>query len=134
MTVQSIKVTDGSTNTSSYIYGNQSGGYASIDAVAGESTVYKDLNKESTTEQLQQKWSGLSTTAKIGIICAVGGILLIVVIACTVCCCMQRRRGRAEKALADREWDQQHNELMEYRERMKRGEFAVTHLGHGDKW
>lgn len=134
MTVQSIKVTDGSTNTSSYLYGDQTGSYTSVKTVTGESAAYKALNKQSTVEQAQKKWHGLSTTAKIAIAASVVGTFVVVVIAYTIVCVTQRKRGRAEKAAADKVWDQQESELMEYRNRMKRGDFAVTHMGHGEKF
>ncbi|EMC99972.1 glycoside hydrolase family 16 protein [Baudoinia panamericana UAMH 10762] len=133
MTVQSIKITDGSTNTSSYAYGDRSGSYNSIQAVAGESTAYKILNKQSTLQSVLQIWKGLSEGAKIGIVCGVSGFFACVIVACTVCCIIQRKKGRAEKAIADKEWDAHTNELMEYRVRMAKGEFAVAHLTHGEK-
>jgi len=133
MTIQSIKVTDGSTNTSAYIFGDQTGSYQSIKALAGASAAYRQLHKQTATQRVQQKWAGLSTNAKIGIASAVGGTLVLLVIVYTIVCVTQRKRGRAEKAVADKQWDEQHNELMEYRNRMKRGDFAVTHMGHGEK-
>ncbi|KAK5126227.1 hypothetical protein LTR85_010462 [Meristemomyces frigidus] len=134
MTVQSIKITDGSTNASTYAYGDMTGDYSSITAVSGESKAYKVLHKQSTVQSVAQKWSGLSSGAKIGIACGVGGTLLLAVVAMTACCIVQRRRGRREKAAADQQWDENHNELMEYRQRMANGDFAISHLGHSEKF
>lgn len=134
MTVQSIKVTDGSTNTSSYVYGDQTGTYSSIKALGGESAAYKLLNKQTTVESATKKWNGLSSGAKIGIACGVGGLLVIIIIACTACCIVQRRQGRRERAISDKQWDESSAELMEYRQRMARGDFAVSHMQHGEKF
>ena len=134
MTVQSIKVTDGSTNTSSYVYGDQTGDYASIKAVAGESAAYTVLNKQSTVQSAQQKWDGLSTGEKVGIACGVVGFFAIGLIAFTAFCIVQRRAGRRERAVADNAWDQNNAELMEYKTTMAKGGFAVSHIGHGEKF
>jgi hypothetical protein len=134
MTVQSMKIIDSHQNVSYYHYGDKSGSWESIDAIAGQSAAYKALHQESTTQKIDQQWSGLSTGAKIGIACGVLGVLLIALIAFTFYCISQRRQGKAEKAIADKEWDAQHAELMEYRNRMKNGAFAVSHLRHGEKF
>lgn len=133
MIVQSIKVTDGSTNTSSYLYGDQTGSYQSIKATAGQSKAYRAINKKTAAQQAVANWNGLSTGAKIGIACGVIGFVLTVVGFWMTFCIVQRKKGRAEKALADKQWDSQHAELMEYRNRMARGDFAITHMGHGEK-
>ncbi|KAK4542392.1 hypothetical protein LTR36_006849 [Oleoguttula mirabilis] len=134
MIVQSIKITDASTNTTSYAYGDQTGDYSSITSVSGESEAYKQLNKQSTVESVAKKWSSLSTGAKIGIASAVGGTLLIAFIGLTTFCIIQRRRGKRERAAADQQWDENTAELMAYRNRMAKGEFAVSSMGHGEKF
>ena len=132
MTVQSIKITDGSTNTSSYAYGDNTGDYSSIKTTTGESKAYKILNKQSNFESVTTKFNKLSTGAKIGIACAVIGVLLIALVAFVVFCIKSRRAGKREKAIADQKWNEQHNELMEYRQRMARGDFAFSG-GSGEK-
>lgn len=134
MTVQSIKITDASTNVTSYTYGDKTGTYQSIKAVVGESAAYKLLHKQSTVESVQKQWNGLSKGAKIGIACGVIGAVVILVVAFTAFCVVQRKRGKAEKVAADKEWNEHTNELMDYRNRMARGDFAVTHMGHGEKF
>lgn len=136
MTVQSIKITDGSTNTSSYAYGDETGSYSSITTVDGESAAYKDMNEKATSsaQKLQQHWAGLSTGAKIGIAAGVGGAALIGAIAFIAFCCVQRKRGRRERLLEDQQWNEQTAELMQYRKQMAQGRFAVDHLGHGEKY
>lgn len=134
MTVQSIKITDAATNTSTYSYGDMTGDYSSITAVTGESKAYKLLNKQTTAESIAKKWSGLSSGAKIGIACGVVGVLLVALVAFTTFCIIQRRRGRREKAAADKQWDENHAELMQYRQRMANGDFAISHLDHSEKF
>lgn len=134
MTVQSLKVVDGHTNVSYYKYTDTSGSYQSIDAIAGESPVYKALHQESTSQKIAQQWNGLSTGAKIGIACGIGGVFLVALIAFSFYCISQRRQGKAEKMNADKEWDAQQAELLQYRNRMKRGDFAISHLRHGEKF
>jgi hypothetical protein len=134
MTVQSLKVTDSHHNVAYYKYGDQSGSWQSIEDVAGRSPAWKAMHQKTTTQKIEKQWSGLSTGAKIGIACGVGGAFLIAIIAFSFYCISQRRQGKAEKALADKEWDAQHAELLEYRNRMKRGEFAISHLRNGEKF
>ena len=134
MTVQSMKVIDSHQNTAYYRYGDKSGSYESIDAIAGQSPAYQAMHEKTTSQKIDEQWSGLSTGAKIGIACGVVGVFLIAFIAFIFYCVKQRRQGKAEKAIADKEWDAQHAELMEYRNRMKNGAFAVSHLRHGEKF
>lgn len=134
MTIQSILVTDGHTNTSSYVWGDRTGDWQSITATPGTSEFYKLLHQQSTVQQAQATWNGLSKTAKIGIATGVICFLVALVLAYTMICIVQRKRGRAEKAIADREWDAHTAELMEYRTKMAKGDFAVSHMGHGEKF
>lgn len=126
MYVKSIRITDGTTNSSSYSYGDHSGLYSSIKVEEGESKAYKAINKLSTSQKMQQQWSGLSTGAKIGIACGVLGGLLIAAIAFAFYCASQRKKGRVEAALHEKEWEAQNAELMEYRSMMAQGNFAVS--------
>jgi beta-glucanase (GH16 family) len=133
MTVQSIKITDGSTNTSTYSYTDHTGSWKSIKAVLGESAAYKDLHQQSMMESVENRWDGLSTAGKIGIACGVIGALLLCVVAFFTFVCIQRRKGRKMALLENKEWDEQQNELLEYRQRMAKGGFAVTQMGHGQR-
>ena len=139
MKIQSIKVTDGGTNTSSYTWGTHngdaaSGSYQNINSTPGESKFVQLLNKKTTSQAAIDKFNGLSMGAKIGIAAGVGAGLLIAIIAFTVFCIKQRRAGKREKALADQSWNEQAAELMSYRQRMAHGQFAVSHMGHGEKY
>ncbi|KAF2481460.1 cell wall glucanase [Neohortaea acidophila] len=136
MTVQSIRMIDGHQNASSYTYGGNSGSWQSIDVAAGESAAYKAINHKQTTaiQNAEQKWNGLSTTAKIGIAAGVGGGFVIALIAFVFYCIKQRRAGRREKALADQEWEKQQSELVQYRHQMKRGYYAVSSSAPGRKF
>ncbi|KAK5721520.1 hypothetical protein LTR15_006109 [Elasticomyces elasticus] len=134
MTVQSIKITDASTNTSSYTYGDTTGSYQSIKANPGDSAAYKLISKKTTIESAKESWNGLSDTAKIGIGCGIGGAFALLIIVYTAVCIVQRKRGRAEKAVADKQWNEHTEELMEYRSQMAKGKFAVSHMGHGEKF
>ena len=134
MTVQSLKVVDAQTNVSWYSYGDKSGSYDSIKMVDGQSNAYKAIHQKTTAQKVQQSWDGLSTGAKIGIAAGIVGFFVVCLIAFAFYCVRQRRAGKAEKAKADREWDGHQAELMEYRDRMKRGEFAIHSLGHGEKF
>lgn len=98
----------------------------------GESEVYKSLNKLSTTQKAEKKWTGLSDTAKIAIGASVGGTILLVAVIYTFVCITQRKKGRAECEAADKEWNAHQEEMALYREKMARGDFAISHLGHGE--
>ncbi|KAF2170512.1 glycoside hydrolase family 16 protein [Zasmidium cellare ATCC 36951] len=126
MYVKSIRITDGTTNSSSYSYGDNTGSYESIKVEEGESEAYKAINKLSTTQKVEQKWSGLSTGAKIGIAVGVLGGFAIALIAFAFYFVNQRKKGRAEAAAHEKEWEAQNNELMEYRSMMAKGNFAVS--------
>lgn len=126
MDVKSIKITDGTTNSSSYSYGDHSGSYESIKVVDGQSDAYKAINKLTTVEKAEKKWHGLSTGAKIGIAVGVVGAFAIGLIAFSFYFASQRRKGRAEAAAHEKAWEEQNNELMEYRAMMAQGSFAVS--------
>lgn len=126
MSVKSVRVTDGVTNSSIYTYGDHSGHWDSIQIEHGESEAYKEINKLSSAQKARKQWEGLSTGAKIGIACAILGALLIGAIAFAFYCIKQRKAGRIEKAQNDAEWEKQNQELMEYRTMMAKGNFAVS--------
>lgn len=126
MTMQSIRVTDGTSNSSSYSYGDHTGLYSSIKVAEGESDAYKAIHKLTKLQSAEKHWNGLSTGAKIGIAVGVLGSFLIFSILFAVYCVKQRKAGRAEAALHEKEWEQQNAELMEYRSMMAKGNFAVS--------
>lgn len=130
MTVQSLKVIDSHSDVSYYYYGDHSGSWESIKVIAGKSNAFKAMDEKSFMQQAEKQWNGLSTGANIGIACAVGGVFLIAFVLFIFYCLKQRRQGKAEKAIADKAWDEQHAELMGYRDRMRRGDFAISHMGH----
>ncbi|KAL1583232.1 hypothetical protein WHR41_07855 [Cladosporium halotolerans] len=132
MKIKSLKVVDGHTNSSSYHYSDTSGSHASIQVNEGESEVYKALNKKSTKQKAEEKWTGLSQTAKIAIAASVCGVLLLVCVIYTFVCITQRKKGRLEREAHDKEWAAHESELAAYRLKMARGDFAVSHLGHGE--
>lgn len=121
---------DGHQNAAWYSYGDRSGSAESIDVEKGQSNAFKAIHAKTTVEQLQHKWDGLSTPAKIGIACGVLGAFAIAMVAFAFYCVKERRAGKREKAIADQAWEAQQAELMEYRNRMKRGDFAVGFMGH----
>ena len=79
-------------------------------------------------QQAESRWSGLSTGAKVGIACGVLGAVALLFIGFLFYCCGQRRRGRQDRLAADKEWDANQNELMEYRSMMTKGAFAQSNL------
>lgn len=95
--------------------------------------MYKALNKLSTKAKAEEKWTGLSDTAKYAIGGSVGGTVLLVIIIYTFVCITQRKKGRAEREIEDKEWAAHEDELASYRQKMARGDFAVSHLGHGEQ-
>lgn len=133
MKVKSLYVEDGHKNASSYRYTDESGSHDSIEVTNGESAAYKELNKLSTVEKAEKKWTGLSDTAKIAIGGSIGGVVLLVVIIYTFVCITQRKKGRAEREMHDKEWAAHEDELTAYRQKMARGDFAISHLGHGEQ-
>ncbi|KAF2723428.1 glycoside hydrolase family 16 protein [Polychaeton citri CBS 116435] len=133
-TVKSIKVVDGSLNSSSYVYGDETGGYESIKINAGESSAYQTLHKDSKLDRAQQHWHALSTGAKIGIAVGFSSAFGIAFIAFLFYCIKQRREGKQERIAADKEWEAEKNEMMAYRQRMSKGGFAVSHLPIGSHY
>ena len=94
--------------------------------------MYKALNKLSHRQKAEEKWTGLSQTAKYIIAGSVVGTFLVVCIIYTFVCITQRKKGRAECEIADKEWNAHQEEMAAYREKMARGDFAISHLGHGE--
>jgi len=133
MKIKSLRVEDAHTNSSSYSYSDTSGSHASIKVAEGESEVYKALNKLSHRQKAEEKWTGLSQTAKYIIAGSVVGTFLLVCIIYTFVCITQRKKGRAERELEDKEWAAHEDELAAYRQKMARGDFAISHLGHGEQ-
>ncbi|KAM0715754.1 hypothetical protein Q7P37_008268 [Cladosporium fusiforme] len=133
MKIKSLYVEDGHQNATSYKYTDESGSHDSIEVTDGESEVYKALNELSTTQKAEKKWTGLSQTAKIAIGASVGGVVILVALIYTFVCITQRKKGRTERELHDKEWAAHEDELAAYRQKMARGDFAISHLGHGEQ-
>lgn len=141
MTVQSLKIIDSHSNVTSYKYTDKSGSFESISATPGQSAAYLAMNQKSFAQKTQTQWNNLSTGAKIGIACGIGGAFLLAMILFVFYCMKQRRQGKMEKEKADRIWEAQQAENAElrgrmaaYQQQMKRGNFAVSHMGHGEKF
>lgn len=134
MTVQSLKVIDAHQNVSWYSYADQSGSYESIKMEEGESNAFKAIHEKTASQKAQEQWDGLSTGAKIGVAGGIVGFFALCFIAFIFYCMRQRKAGKLEKAKADKEWDGHQAELEAYRNQMKRGDFAIHHMGHGEKF
>lgn len=133
MTVQSVSITDFSTNTSAYTYSDQSGTYKSITSTPGESTAYRLLHQLSSAQKVAQSWSSLSSTVRIVIIAGSSAAAGILVIGFTAFCIVQRRRGKRERIIADRQWEQEHQELQDYKQQVAARASMMTREGRGEK-
>ncbi|KAI1334658.1 glycoside hydrolase family 16 protein [Xylariaceae sp. FL0016] len=98
MYVKSAYVQD-YTSGKEYTYGDQSGTWESIQVTEGNSTAYKNINKE-PEKSLSEKWDELPSTTKSGVYAAAGGVGAILIIALAFYYWKQRRRGQQEAALA----------------------------------
>ena len=90
---------------------------------------------KSASQSAQDKWNGLSQTAKISIGGSAAGVAVIGILAFAFCCIKQRRAGRKERQLADQEYEKQTAELLNYRAEMNRsrtmGAAGAAAGGHG---
>lgn len=130
MTLQSLKITDSHSDVAWYAYGDQSGSFDSIKAIPGKSNAHKAINEKTFAQHTEQQWEGLSKGAKIGIAAGLLGLFAVLFAVFILYCIKQRRRGKAEKAIADREWEAQFAEFQHYRDKMRKGGFAVSSMGH----
>ncbi|KAL8687759.1 MAG: hypothetical protein Q9218_006164 [Villophora microphyllina] len=124
MSVRSVRVTDFSSGKE-YSYGDTSGSWESIKIAAGNSTIADQLNAPPPMTATQ-RWNHLSQGAKIGVGSSVGAACLALVGLAAFYCLRQRRAGRRERAAADRHFESETRELMDYRARMAKGGFAVS--------
>lgn len=122
MTVQSLYVEDFSSGKE-YTYGDRSGNWQSIKSVAGNSTAAKEIW---SPHGVRANFNALPKGAQIGIVAGVIGLVAVLFLLLVFCCIKQRRAGRAEKKLADAEYEKGAAELMDYRRMMAAGKF-----GHG---
>ena len=113
MYVKSVRVTDFSSGKE-YKYGDKTGSWASIDVIAGNSTVADTLSKP-PPESVSQKWNGMSSGAKIGIAAGVGAAVLAVFALFFFYCFRQRRAGKRERLAADLAYEKDTAELLQYR-------------------
>lgn len=124
MFVKSVKVTDHTTNATSYSYGDHTGSFQSIKIEkTGPSAVTKHINKP-PAPSAAERWQRLSPVAKIVVIVAPLAILAVLTVIGCFCCVKQRRLGRRERAMEDAAWDKQHAEMMAYRRQMQAGAFG----------
>jgi hypothetical protein len=88
MSVKSINIQDYTTGYTTYKYGDMTGSWQSIERLNDTKPINFDHSVSKTAEQ---KWAGLSQTAKIAIIASVAGVLLVAFCAFIFCCVKQRR-------------------------------------------
>jgi len=121
MYVQSVRVSDASTGTQ-YTYGDHSGDMTSIQ-VNNDTSKALQLdagNGGSSSQNMQQKWNGLSKGAKIGIAASVLSVAAIAAVLFIFCCFKQRRAGKHEKLREDAKFEKDRTELMAFRAEMSR--------------
>jgi len=134
MDIKSLRITDGTTNVTQYAYGDHSGSWQSIIGTAGVSQAYQDIHTLTSAQMAAQRWNNLSQGAKIGIAVGVLSVVLGALGIFLYYCMGQRKQGRAERAIADREWQQHTDELNNYRQMMAKGNFAIQNMGHGQRF
>jgi hypothetical protein len=121
MVVQSVRVTDAHRNVTQYKYGDTSGSWDSIQMLDTAPAIKLDGNNSgSISQSTKQKWDSLSSTTKIAIAAAVGGVLLISVVVFAFCCIRQRRAGKRERLMEDAKFEKSTAELLAYRAQMAR--------------
>ncbi|KAL9107915.1 MAG: hypothetical protein Q9227_007237 [Pyrenula ochraceoflavens] len=121
MTVKSLTVDDASRGTA-YQYGDKTGSWQSIKVLntTDEKLPLDGNQSKSPTQNAQQKWNGLSQTAKISIGASVAGVALIGAAVMAIYCIKQRKLGRHERHAADLEYEKRTQELLSYRAEMQR--------------
>lgn len=121
MVVQSIRVTDSHRNVTQYKYGDTTGSWASIDMLDTAAAIKLDGNNSGSLSQTtSQKWNSLSSTTKIAIAAAVGGVLLVSMAVFAFCCVRQRRAGKRERLMEDAKFEKSTAELLAFRAQMAR--------------
>lgn len=123
MTIQSVKVTDGTLNASSYSYQGHSGNWQSIKITEGQSTASQKIHAPPPLT-VRQRWNQLPTGAKIAIVCGSVAVAAILLGILTYCCIKRRKQGRKERALLDAQWDRDEAELLEHKRRWANGEYG----------
>ncbi|KAF1983734.1 glycoside hydrolase family 16 protein [Aulographum hederae CBS 113979] len=133
MTVQSIYVEDFTTGAKEYSYGDRSGSWQSIKVVEGKSPTAEEVW---APKGVSGHWNNLPKGAQIGIIAGVLAVVAILLVLLTFCCIRQRRAGRAERAIADAEFEKDAQELQQYRAQNKAamGVFGVGAHGQGGRF
>ncbi|KAF2083911.1 glycoside hydrolase family 16 protein [Saccharata proteae CBS 121410] len=121
MTVQSVYIED-YTTAKSYKYGDETGSWESIIVNNGTSAAEKEMTEPHT---LAEHWAALPAAARvvIPVVCAasVAGVLAVL----AFCCIKHRREGRKVHKIADEQWQKEQEELLEYKNKMRVGEFAI---------
>ncbi|EED18583.1 cell wall glucanase, putative [Talaromyces stipitatus ATCC 10500] len=93
-----------------YNYTDHSGTWESINVVAGNSTVSKELNAVHLSAA--QRWNNLSSGAKIAIIVSVSAVVGIGALVFLFCCIRQRRIGKREWNAQNNQWTQERTDMM----------------------
>lgn len=69
-------------------------------------------------------WNALSVGTRTGILVGALGGFAVLLVASLIFCCIQGKKGRAEKAIADQEWEKEQAEFSQYRMQMMKGGFG----------
>jgi len=120
MYVKNVTVEDYTTGAKEYTYSDRTGSADSIKSTGGTSealSAIKDGRLTSSDDNIQQdtggtigksasnSWTKLPSTTKIAIIASICGVVGLAAIVGAFYCWRQRRTGRAQAALAERQWN-----------------------------
>lgn len=70
----------------------------------------------------------MSVGVRTGILVGALGGFAALMLASFVFCCVQGKKGRAEKAIADQEWEKEQAEFSQYRMQMMKGGFGQSNV------
>jgi hypothetical protein len=73
-------------------------------------------------------WNALSVGTRTGILVGALGGFAALLVASFIFCCIQGKKGKAEKALADQEWEKEQAEFSQYRMQMMKGGFGHSNV------
>ena len=92
--------------------------------LSGNSTAAKTLSAP-PPESVAHRFNALPTGAKIGIYCAIGGVIAAIFGLWAICCIKHRKLGKKEGAEANAAFEKDTAELLAYRSEMgrRRGAF-----------
>lgn len=126
MVIQSVSITDGSTNTTSYSYGDKSGSADSIVSTGGRSKAAKAVQNPSAFGSAGSAIASLSQTAKIAIGASVAGVVALLAIVFCFCCLRARKAGKRERMFEEAKWERENAEMAAYKNQMASGKFATA--------